>query len=67
MLIRVMYHDFRYDLVKSFRLDEFLEEGRISMFRRRSGWVFVGIDPIRRNKGRHSAPYDRRRSSNDSQ
>lgn len=50
MLIRVVYNDYKFDFIKSFRLDEFIEAGKISMFRRESGWVFVGIDPIRQKK-----------------
>jgi hypothetical protein len=63
MLIRVVYQDFTYDLVKPFRLDEFLKSGKVAMFRRRSGWVFVGIDPIRKSRNSSSLQMkDRRRS-----
>jgi hypothetical protein len=47
MLIRVIYQNQRYDFVKDSRLDEFIETGAIASFQRRSGWVRVGIDPIR--------------------
>jgi hypothetical protein len=47
MLIRVIYQNQRYDFVKASRLDEFIESGAIASFQRRSGWVRVGIDPIR--------------------
>ncbi len=61
MLIRVIYHDYRFDFVKPFLLDRELLLGRISMFRRRSGWVFVGIDPVRENrKNRRAGSFDRR-------
>ena len=51
MLIRVMYHDEKYDLVPAARLNELIENGRIAMFQRgSSGWVRVGIDPIRSSK-----------------
>ena len=47
MLIRVIYQNQRYDFVKDSRLDEFIETGAIASFKRRRGWVRVGIDPIR--------------------
>ncbi len=47
MLIRVIYQNQKYDFVKDSRLDEFIETGAIASFQRRSGWVRVGIDPIR--------------------
>ncbi|HUI67250.1 MAG TPA: hypothetical protein VL087_03480 [Nitrospirota bacterium] len=47
MVIRVIYQNQRYDFVKASRLDEFIETGAIASFQRRSGWVRVGIDPIR--------------------
>ncbi len=48
MLIRVMYHDEKYDLVPASRLNELIETGRIAMFQRGcSGWVRVGVDPVR--------------------
>lgn len=65
MLIRVVYNNFKFDFVKPFRLDEFLDSGRILMFRRKSGWVYVGIDPIR---AQESMPFRRqkeRRRRND--
>jgi hypothetical protein len=53
MLIRVIYQDFRYDYLHHRRLDEFIESGRVAMFRRRSGWAIVGIDPVRRKRQRY--------------
>jgi len=48
MLIRVMYHDEKYDFVPAARLNELIENGRIAMFQRgSSGWVRVGVDPVR--------------------
>jgi hypothetical protein len=47
MVIRVIYQNQRYDFVKASRLDEFIETGAIASFQRSSGWVRVGIDPIR--------------------
>jgi hypothetical protein len=47
MLIRVIYQNQRYDFVKASRLEEFIETGAVASFKRRKGWVRVGIDPIR--------------------
>lgn len=46
-MIRVIYQNQRYDFVKASRLDEFIETGAVASFQRRSGWVRVGMDPIR--------------------
>lgn len=56
MLIRVVYNDNKYDFIKPARLNEMLKAGAISMFQRSSGWVRVGIDPLRINL---SAPRDK--------
>lgn len=50
MLIRVIYQNFQYDFVKPWVLDELIEAGKVAMFRRRGGWVIVGIDPVRTKK-----------------
>jgi hypothetical protein len=47
MLIRIMYRDGRFDMVKSFFIDWLIESGRIAMFRRSEGWVVLGRDPVR--------------------
>jgi hypothetical protein len=50
-----MYHDEKYDLIPAARLNEMIETGRIAMFQRgSSGWVRVGVDPVR-SKGAESA------------
>ena len=59
MLIRIMYEDERYDLVKPFVLKEFISEKRIRKFLRSDGWVTIGIDPVRGEGGPYSGP-DRR-------
>jgi len=50
MLIQVLYNDNKYDYVKGFQLDRLLEEKMVQKFRRSSGWVTVGVDPIRWRK-----------------
>jgi len=48
MLIQVNYGDDKYDYVKDFVLDTLIETGAIAQFRRSSGWVRLGVDPIRK-------------------
>jgi hypothetical protein len=48
MLIRVNYEDDRYDYVKDFMLDLLIDSGTITKFRRSTGWVMIGVDPIRK-------------------
>lgn len=49
MMIRIRYPDGRYDMVKVSQLDRFIAKNQISGFRRATGWVVIGRDPIRRN------------------
>ena len=63
MLIRVIYQNQRYDFVKDSRLDEFIETGAIASFQRHSGWVRIGIDPIREATAASSYSGEERRRS----
>jgi len=47
MVIRIVYKDNVYDYVNDVLLDRFLDAGKIVKFQRRTGWVTVGIDPVR--------------------
>ncbi len=47
MLIHVNYTDDRYDFVKDFMLETLITSGAIAKFRRTTGWVQVGVDPVR--------------------
>ena len=47
MLIQVLYRNHRFDFIKTSRLDEFIKSGQISAFKRRKGWVRIGVDPVR--------------------
>lgn len=51
MMIRVMYSDGRFDLVKDVLLDQLLENNSIVSFKRSNGWAVVGRDPIRGRGG----------------
>lgn len=46
-MIRVMYSDGRFDMVKPSLLEKLLKEEAITSFKRASGWAVVGRDPIR--------------------
>ncbi len=47
MHIQVMYADQRYDLIKASQLEDYIRQGKIIKFKRSSGWVTVGVDPLR--------------------
>lgn len=63
MLIQVSYDDEKYDYVKDFMLDRLIQSGTISRFRRSSGWVQIGVDPIRTQK-RENYNGEERRTAN---
>ena len=60
MLIRVIYINRRYDMIKNFLLQDMIDAGIIWSFKRSSGWVVVGEDPVRREQ-RPFPGRDRRR------
>ena len=47
MMIRVMYNDGKYDVVKQSMLDLLLASSKVTGFLRSSGWAIVGRDSIR--------------------
>jgi hypothetical protein len=49
MLIRVMYDDGQFDMVKPQMLDTLLETNRVTNFKRDEGWTVIGRDTIRSN------------------
>lgn len=64
MLIRIVYADGRYDLVKPFKLDALLAENQVRMFVRGGHWAMVGRDALRRNRLTSYTGADRRRVLN---
>lgn len=50
MMIRVMYSDGRFDMVKPNLLDDLLGKKTVTSFKRASGWAVVGRDAIRTSK-----------------
>ena len=54
MLIQVLYPDNRYDYVNEHLLQGLIESKEIAEFKRTSGWVTIGLDPVRQfNRGSH--------------
>jgi hypothetical protein len=49
MLIRVMYDNGKFDMVKPQLLGNLLEIKRVARFKRSENWAVVGRDPIRSN------------------
>lgn len=47
MMIRVMYSDGRFDMVKPPMLDNLLSRQVVTSFKRNTGWAVVGRDPLR--------------------
>ncbi|WP_129126518.1 GSU3473 family protein [Geomonas oryzae] len=60
MLIQVSYNDDRYDYVKDFMLEPLIKSGAITRFRRRSGWVRIGVDPVRSQRNTMYSGEERR-------
>lgn len=54
MLIQISYPDNRFDFVKENILDLLIDSKRITRFRRSSGWVTLGLDPVRKANRRHN-------------
>ena len=54
MLIRVMYDDGKFDMVKPQMLDLLLGTGKLTSFKRSDSWAVVGRDTLRssRSQGR---------------
>src|SRR3990170_7946549 len=56
MLIKVMYQNNEYGTVNPFLLDKLIASGKIKKFLRSSGWVTIGVDPIRGTDGHYKGP-----------
>ncbi len=66
MLIRVMYSDGRFDMVKPSVLDNLLEQQVVTSFKRSDGWAVVGRDAIRSQSLPRYRGVDRRRGGTES-
>ena len=56
-IIQVEYKDNRYDYVTEGILDTMLESKQIIKFKRITGWVTVGVDPLRETNRKHTYRY----------
>ena len=67
MMIRVMYNDGNFDIVKPDRLDMLIEQQAITSFKRAEGWIVLGRDPTRKTSHQdYSGPERRLQSSQSS-
>lgn len=60
MLVRVMYQNAKFDMVKTFVLDELISSGKLKKFHRSQEWVTVGVDPVRGMGGSYKGPERRK-------
>lgn len=56
MLIRIRYHDNTDGLVDARELERLIASGGIKAFKRSSGWVRLGVDPVRRSWAERRMP-----------
>jgi hypothetical protein len=56
MLIKVMYKNNEYSMVKPFLLDEMIASGKITKFLRSEGWVIIGVGRTRVSDYRYKGP-----------
>ena len=50
MLVQVNWTNNRYDYVNDYMLDSLIEAGVVARFLRSTGWVTIGVDPVRSAK-----------------
>lgn len=60
MMIRVLYRNSKYDMVKDSFLDGLIISGKIEKFRRVDGWITIGKDPMRGWGGVYYGPERRK-------
>lgn len=60
MLIRVMYDDGKFDMVKPQILDTLLTSGRLTSFKRSDAWAVVGRDTLRSSRSQGHQGIERR-------
>ena len=63
MLIRIIYKNNLYDMIKPYFIDNLIKSDKVKMFLRSEGWVFVGCDKIRTKNVNFTGP-DRRKNFN---
>jgi hypothetical protein len=53
MFISVIYLNNTYGIITRKRLEEFIVSGSITKFFRSTGWVTIGVDPVRKTNHGH--------------
>jgi hypothetical protein len=63
MLIQVVFSDNHFGYFENYELDRLLELHQVARFRRSTGWVVIGVDPVRSefNELSHYSGPERRR------
>jgi hypothetical protein len=54
VLIQVAYPGDRFDFVPQYMLHDLIETKEIVRFKRTSGWVAIGVDPLRQSRRQSS-------------
>ena len=62
MLLKVMYQNEKYDMVKPSLLNGLISSKKIKKFYRSQAWVDIETDPIRGSGGSYSGPERRTES-----
>ena len=60
MLIRVMYDDGRFDMVKPQILNLLLESEKLTSFKRSDSWAVIGRDTLRSSRSQGHQGIERR-------
>ena len=63
MLLKVMYQDDKYDMVRPSLLNELIASKKIKKFYRSGGWADIERDPIRGSGGSYIGPERRKQPS----
>jgi hypothetical protein len=63
MLLKVMYQNGKYDMVRPSLLDDLIASKKIKKFYRSGGWADIETDPIRRAVGSYVGLERRKQSS----
>jgi hypothetical protein len=64
VLVQVKWTNERFDYVKDFMLDSLIEAGVVARFLRSSGWVTIGVDPVRTSTANREYRGSERRALN---
>jgi hypothetical protein len=56
MIVRVLYRNEKYDMVKASFLDLLIKSRKIKKFKRSKGWAVMGLDRVRGDGGKYKGP-----------